>query len=624
MAMKRTRFQNFTDPFDPGAAGARLARLRERMRKAGLAAWAQPRSDAFQNEYLRPCDERLAWLSGFSGSAGLAIILQEEAALFVDGRYVLQARRQTDGRLFSVLSVEAHRPHEWLAARLRPGQAAGFDPWLMTEAVSARYEAALRKAGAAWRPLTPGLVDAIWRERPAASSSAIFSQPLRYAGMTAAEKLAKVRAAMAEQGAEAALITLPDSVSWLFNIRGRDIAHTPVVLAFALVPAEGAAELFIDPAQVPAEVSAKLAGVAVLSSPQALEGRLRALGERRARVLADPAHAARMLFATLEEAGAEIVRGQDPCLLPKALKTPAEQAGARAAHARDGAAMVRFLAWLETAAADGGVDEIAAAAKLEEMRIRTAERTGEPLFDLSFDTISAAGEHGAIVHYRVTEETARPLRPGELYLVDSGGQYRDGTTDITRTVFIGPPGLRPPAEARRRFTLVLKGMIALASARFPAGTTGAALDALARQFLRAEGLDYDHGTGHGVGAFLSVHEGPQSISRAGETEIRPGMIVSDEPGYYLAGRYGIRIENLLLCRPARKRPGDERALLSFETLSLCPIDARLIETALLDAAERAWLDGYHAHVRAVVAPLLDEREPARRWLVRACAPLAQD
>jgi Xaa-Pro aminopeptidase len=504
---------------------------------------------------------------------------------------------------------------------MKKGPTAGFDPWLLTDAGARRYTKALEKAGAQFRPVARNLVDAIWTDRPAPPDAPIFAQPLAYAGMTAADKLETVREALREKEAQAALITLTDSVSWLFNIRGRDIIHTPVVLAFALVPLEGRAELFIAPEKVPAELRAELEPVARLRPPDELQVRLAGLGAQGAAVLLDPAHAAFKLAEDLREAGARIIAGADPCLMPKAVKTQAEQAGARAAHLRDGAAMARFLCWLEDNAAHGRVDEIGADVKLEQLRIETAERLGEPLSDLSFDTISAAGAHGAIVHYRVTEESNAPLKPGELYLVDSGGQYRDGTTDITRTVFIGPPDMEPDAEMKRHFTLVLKGHIALASARFPAGTTGGNLDALARQFLWAHGLDYDHGTGHGVGSFLSVHEGPQRISRTGTVALKPGMITSNEPGYYREGHYGIRIESLLLCKQAARREGDERALLSFETLTLCPIDRRLIDVSLLSMEERAWLDGYHAHVRAALSPMLENDAPTLAWLERACAPL---
>ncbi|HHN72977.1 MAG TPA: aminopeptidase P family protein, partial [Thermopetrobacter sp.] len=442
-------------------------------------------------------------------------------------------------------------------------------------------------------------------------------------GRPVAEKLEMVREALSERRAEAALITLADSVSWLFNIRGRDIPHTPVAPAFAWVPREGPAHLFAAPEKVTEEVRAALREVARVAPLAELEARLAQLaGDAGRRVLVDRHHAAARLVEILEAAGATIVGGEDPCLRPKAEKTAAEQAGMRAAHLRDGVALCRFLAWLEGAAARGAVDEIAAVAKLEALRMETAEAMGSRLEDISFDTISGAGPHGAIVHYRVTTASNRPLRPGELYLVDSGGQYRDGTTDVTRTVFVGGPEVRPTAAQRRHFTLVLKGMIALSMVRFPEGTTGANLDVLARRALWAQGLDYDHGTGHGVGAFLSVHEGPQRIARSGSVPLRPGMITSNEPGYYREGHYGIRIENLILCRPAEKRPGEERAMLWFETLTLAPVERRLIAVEMLTAEERAWLDAYHATVLRRLAPHLARLDTAAlAWLEKACAPL---
>ena len=619
--MKRSGFQSFEDVSQPEMARERIAALRRWMAAEGLAAWVLPRTDAWRNEYLRACDERLAWLTGFTGSAGLLVVLAREAALFVDGRYTLQAAEQVDAEVITVLPVADHRPADWLAGRLGEGDRAGFDPWLMSRREVRRWRRGLEGKGAAFVPVLPDPVDTLWKDRPPPPEGGIFLHPVRFAGMAVAEKLDIVRSRLAEAGADHALITGTESTSWLFNIRGHDIPHTPVVLGWSLIPAEGGAELFVEPGKVPREVSDALSDVAFIRPPHALETRLRELGERGARVLVDEGHAAEKLLLVLEEAGASPVHGRDPCVLPRACKTAAERAGARAAHVRDGAALARFLCWLETAAADGGVDEIAAAMKLEAFRVDTAERAGEPLFDLSFDTISAAGPHGAIVHYRVTTRSNRPLRPGELYLVDSGGQYRDGTTDVTRTVFIGPPGLEPEADMRRHFTLVLKGMIALSRVRFPKGTTGANLDVLARRFLWDAGLDYDHGTGHGVGSFLSVHEGPQSISRIGRAEFRPGMITSNEPGFYLEGRYGIRIENLILCREPERRDGEEREMLSFETLTLCPIDRRLIDTALLDPDERAWLDDYHRHVRTVLTPLLEGDAETLAWLERACAPL---
>ncbi len=649
--LAHTRFQSFVDEAEPEKAGERLAALRERLQAAGVDAFVLSRTDPWQNEYLRACDERLAWLTGFTGSAGLLVVFADEsrkAALFVDGRYTLQARRQVRADLFEILQVPEVRPEVWLAERLGGGgeaneeiqpsadgadeagaQAAsapkvGFDPWLMTDRQVQRWRRTLeRRAGADFVPLDPDPVDAIWEERPAPPARPFFLQPVRLAGMGAAEKLERVRERLVERRATAALITLTDSVSWLFNIRGSDIPHTPVALAYAFVPLEGRALLFADPAQVTEEVAAALADLVEMVPLAELEGRLETVAVAEGmRVLVDRTHAAHRLVALLEAAGAAIVGGEDPCLLPKATKTEAEQGGMRAAHLRDGVALCRFLAWLDRQAAGGGETEISAVAALERFRIETAEALGEPLFDISFDTISGAGPNGAIVHYRVTTESCRPLTPGELYLVDSGGQYRDGTTDVTRTVFIGPPEMAPSPEMKRHFTLVLKGMIALSRVRFPEGTSGANLDVLARQALWAAGLDYDHGTGHGVGAFLSVHEGPQRIARTGSTAFRPGMITSNEPGYYREGHYGIRIENLILCRPAERREGEERPMLSFETLTLAPIDRRLVDTDLLETAERDWLNAYHARVLKEIGPYLEKLDKeAAAWLAQACAPV---
>ncbi len=635
LGMTDSRFQIFTDDAQPEMARGRLAALRARMRELGLDFLVIPRADAFQNEYLPESEERLAWLTGFTGSAGLLIVPVAEdmcAALFVDGRYTLQAVRQVDETVIEVVPIADVRPTAWLRERLKEGQAVGVNPWLLTEEAAQRYQQAVEKAGAMLRFVLPDPVEEVWQDRPQPGLAEIFAHDVRFAGRTVEEKLALVREALRKQGVDAALITATDSVSWLFNIRSRAIVHNPVVLGMALVFADESqpARLFLHapmhfldagtPAFTP-DALAQVRAVAQVLPFSALETLGEDAGLQGLRVLADARSAAAKVFSLLTAAGAEVVRGDDPCLWPKACKTPAEQEGMKAAHVRDGVALVRFFAWLEEAAADGSVDEISAAVKLEELRIETAAAMGSELFDLSFDTISGAGPNGAIVHYRVTTASNRALRPGELYLVDSGGQYEDGTTDVTRTVFIGPADMQPAAEQKRHFTLVLKGMMALAGARFPVGVQGRNLDVLARQFLWSAGLDYDHGTGHGVGCFLNVHEGPQSISLRGRAALKPGMITSNEPGYYREGQYGIRIENLILCRKAEQPERAEREMLSFETITLCPIERRLIDVSLLSRAERAWLDGYHAHVRQVIEPLLGDDERARVWLARACAPL---
>jgi len=638
-APARSRFQVFEDAAEPEKAAARLAALRQRMEALGLDYLVVPRADAFQNEYLPESEERLAWLTGFTGSAGLLIVPAAEGAravLFVDGRYTLQAARQVDEAVIEVVPIAEARPAQWLRERLREGQVAGVNPWLLTQEAAERYRQAVEKAGGELRFVLPDPVEEIWGDRPQPKLAEIFAHDVRFAGRTAAEKLALVRAALREQGADAALITATDSVSWLFNIRSRAIVHNPVVLGMALVFADEAqpARLFLHEAthfldaETPVFMGDALAQVREVAEILPLSA-LEALGEQGIvdgrRVLADARSAAAQVFSLLGAAGAEVVRGDDPCLWPKACKTPAEQEGMKAAHVRDGVALVRFFAWLEEAAADGSVDEISAAVKLEELRIETAAAMGSELFDLSFDTISGAGPNGAIVHYRVTTASNRALKPGELYLVDSGGQYEDGTTDVTRTVFIGPAEMQPTAEQKRHFTLVLKGMMALAGARFPAGVQGRNLDVLARQFLWAAGLDYDHGTGHGVGCFLNVHEGPQSISLRGRAALKPGMITSNEPGYYREGHYGIRIENLILCREAETPEDGERAMLSFATITLCPIDRRLIDAAMLTEPEVAWLDAYHARVRAVLLPHVEKLDShAAAWLKRVTEPLRQE
>ncbi len=629
-ALVRSRFQVFEDEAEPEKAGERLAALRERLRELELTALIVPRADAFQNEYLPPSEERLAWLTGFTGSAGLLIVFAEEgqrAALFVDGRYTLQAARQVDGEAVEVVPIAEHRPAAWLAERLEAGHVAGVNPWLLTHEAARRYRDALEKAGAGLRFVLPDPVEEIWQDRPAPPDAEVFAHPLRYAGRSVAEKLEEVRATLAEKQVDAALITATDSASWLFNIRSRAIVHNPVVLGMALVPtdAQVRVRLFVRGGGFAPDARAQVEELADILPFEALEEVLASRELAGRRVLVDARSAAARLFALLEQAGAEVVEGEDPCLWPKACKNKVEQAGMRAAHVRDGVAVSRFLAWLEEAAACGEVDEIGAVAKLEELRIDTAEKMGEPLFDISFDTISGAGPNGAIVHYRVTTASNRVLKPGELYLVDSGGQYMDGTTDITRTVFIGPPEMQPAAEQKRHFTLVLKGMIALSRARFPAGTQGRNLDVLARQYLWAAGLDYDHGTGHGVGYFLNVHEGPQSISLRGAAALKPGMITSNEPGYYLEDHYGIRIENLILCTQAEAPEGGEREMLGFETITLAPIDRRLIDVSMLDETELAWLNDYHAQVlRTLLEPLRGLGvEAALCWLKRACMPLGE-
>jgi len=609
MAMTTSR----TDTILPREA--RLAALRARLTAQGLRGFIVPHADEHQSEYLPASAERLAWLTGFDGSAGTAVVLSDAAAIFVDGRYTTQAARQVDASQFAPQHLIETPPSKWLQANLKAGDRIGYDPWLMTAAEVKRLGEVCAAAGAQFVPVATNPIDALWVDRPPPPLAPVTLHPLEFAGEAAADKIARMQATLHEKAVDATVITQADSVAWLFNIRGGDVAHNPVPLSFAIVPATGRPVLFIDGRKLSNSVRAALAEIADVREATALVPALTELGRHGTKVLADPNGAADAITRAIRNAGGTIVDGSDLVALPRARKNATEIAGTRRAHIRDGAAMVRFLAWLDANGGSGGSDEIAVAEKLRAFRAETAARDGSELADLSFDTISGAGPDGAIIHYRVTPETNRKLAPGELYLVDSGAQYRDGTTDITRTVAIGEPS----QEMRDRFTRVLKGHIAIALARFPASTTGAQIDALARTALWQAGLDYDHGTGHGVGSFLSVHEGPARISKLGHAALEPGMILSNEPGYYKVGSYGIRIENLLLVRPAELIPGGERPMLSFETLSLAPIDLRLIEPSLLDPGEFGWLDAYHARLSPALQHLLSDEE--KRWLKQAAAPV---
>jgi len=601
---------------DPAEHRRRLADLRGELARQGLAGFIVPHADEHQSEYLPPSAERLAWLTGFTGSAGTAIVLADAAAVFVDGRYTLQVRSEVDPELFTPEHLIDTPPAKWLTAHARSGDRIGYDPWLMTVAEVRRLEAACKEVGAGLVAVDENPIDRVWTDRPSPPVGAVSLHPVELAGEGAADKIARLQATLAEKKVDAAVLGQADSIAWTFNLRGSDIAHNPVALAWAILPEAGKPALFIDGRKLSNAVRASLSEQADINEPDRLVAALTALGRDKARVLVEPRTTAQAVAATIVGAGGEVVEGADPAALPKARKNDTEIAGARRAHIRDGAAMIRFLAWLDANAETGQLDEIAAADRLAVLRADTAKADGAELIDLSFDTISGAGPNGAIVHYRVNPTTSRRLEPGSLYLVDSGAQYRDGTTDIARSVPIGAP----TAEQRDRFTRVLKGMIAIATLRFPAGTTGVQIDAFARRPLWDAGLDYDHGTGHGIGSFLSVHEGPASISKRGEVPLEPGMLLSDEPGYYKAGAYGIRIENLVLVTPPTPIAGGDREMLGFETLTLCPIDRRLITLDLLTPAEIAWIDAYHAAIPGAVGRLLDESE--RAWLADKTAPLA--
>ncbi|MCK9541210.1 MAG: aminopeptidase P family protein [Novosphingobium sp.] len=600
---------------------ARLDALRKELATRGLDGFVIPISDEHMSEYVGAYAQRLAWLTGFGGSAGTAVVLTDAslspaAAMFVDGRYTLQVRDQVDGRFYAYESVPQTSVAKWLAANAPGGARIGYDPWLHGKRWAADVEKALADSGGELVAVESNPVDAVWQDQPAPSPAPVLVHDIAHAGETSEAKRAAVSQWLVDNKLDATVITALDSIAWLLNIRGTDVERTPVALSFVIAHADGTADLFIAPEKLTADGTAHLGNAVRVHDRAAFIPALRALGGKQ--VAVDPERAVQAIFAELETVDAEVRELRDPTVLPKAIKNAAEQAGHRAAQARDGAAVSRFLHWLSIEGPKGAVDEMQAAERLHQFRRDTGD-----LRDLSFDTISGSGPNGAIVHYRVSEETNRALEPGSVYLVDSGGQYPDGTTDITRTVWIGPGDAS--AEVKDRFTRVLKGHIALARITFPKGTAGSQLDVLARQFLWAVGLDYQHGTGHGVGSFLSVHEGPQRIAKSAggqggtEQELLPGMILSNEPGYYKAGEYGIRIENLILVEP-RAIDGAEGEFMGFETLTFVPIERALIDTALLTAEETRWLDAYHARVLEVIGPRLDGE--ALVWLKAQCAPLA--
>ncbi len=596
-------FQSFSTTTSPSDGPARLDALRAEIARENLAGFLVPRADAHQGEWVAPGDERLAWLTGFTGSAGFCAALRHVAGVFVDGRYRLQVKSQIDPRAFTPVPWPETRLADWLRQMLPEGGVIGFDPWLHVKREIDELTAALKGSAITLRRCD-NLVDRIWHDRPPPPSGPIEIHAIEQAGETALSKRRRLAAELAEKGQRAAVLSRTDSIAWLLNIRGRDISHMPVVLSFAILHDDGRVHLFVDPARIGGALRDHLGEVRV--SPQsALGAALDALeGPVRLDIGATPLWIGDRLGA----AGVEIAWGEDPCTLPKARKNPVEINGARAAHLRDGVAMARMLAWLDENGV--GSDEISVVRQLEQLRRDTGQ-----LVDISFETICGSGPNGAIVHYRVTEDSNRSLQAGDLLLLDSGGQYRDGTTDITRTIALGPVD----DEARRCFTLVLKGMIALSRARWPAGLAGRDLDALARIALWRAGMDYDHGTGHGVGSFLGVHEGPQGISRRALVPLEPGMILSNEPGYYREGAFGIRIENLVVVRKAAPGADPARRMLEFETLSHTPIDRRLIDPEMLSADERAWLNAYHRETLARIAPACPP--DVAQWLERACAPI---
>src|SRR6516165_8525587 len=533
--MPKTRFQSFDETADPAAAAPRMAALRAELTRQNLAGCIVPRADQHQNEYVPPSEERLAWLTGFTGSAGVAIVLAEKAVLLVDGRYTLQARQQVDATLFAVENIADQRPEAWIEANLPAGGALAFDSWLHT--VSSAEKLAKACTAASGKLVAADPVGAIWQDRSSPPLGPVSLHDLRFAGEAAEAKLERIRAEISKLKADALVVSDPHALAWTFNIRGADVPHTPLVLGFAIIPQDGRPAIYVDARKLSNTVRAALEALADIRAPEDFARDLAALGSAHKTVRLDRATAADAINRIVSEAGGHTSNGDDPIALMKAVKNEVEIAGARAAHLRDGVAVTRFLAWLDRQAAQGKLTEIEAVEALEDFRAQTGV-----LKDVSFPTIAGSGPHGAIVHYRVTNKSNRRIAPGEIFLIDSGAQYEDGTTDITRTVVVG----EPTAEMRERFTRVLKGHIGIATAIFPDGTAGAQLDSFARAPLWAAGIDFDHGTGHGVGSYLSVHEGPPRISKLGTTPLRRGMILSNEPGYYKVGDYGIRIENLVL------------------------------------------------------------------------------
>ncbi len=599
-------FQTFKSHADPSQGPARLKALRAEMAGEKLAGFITPRADAHQGEYVADADKRLEWLTGFTGSAGFCIALADKAGIFVDGRYRNQVRGQVDLASFTPVPWPETRPADWLRENLPEGGRVGFDPWLHTLGEIETIREGLADSGVKLVP-TANLIDRIWPDRPAPPHGKITPYPIEYAGKSHEEKRADLAAELRRAGHRAAILTLTDSIAWLLNIRGNDIEHVPVVQGFAILHDSGRVDFFTHPARS-TDIGAHLGPEVRLYPSASFEAALAALAGP---VRVDRNTAPLAISRILEAAGCEVAHAQDPCILPKARKNPTEIAGARAAHIRDALAVVEFLAWFDATAPNTVLTEIDLVTELESQR-----RASGALRDISFETIAGSGPNGAIMHYRVTEESNRRLKPGDLVVLDSGGQYIDGTTDITRTLPVGAVG----DEEKACFTRVLEGMIAISRLRWPVGLAGRDLDAIARYPLWRAHLDFNHGTGHGVGAYLSVHEGPQRLSRVSEVPLEPGMILSNEPGYYRDGAFGIRIENLIVVEQApRPEGGDDRDMLRFETLTFVPIDRRLILPDRLSPGARAWLNAYHAQTWDMLAPKLSS--PARSWLKAACAPI---
>lgn len=600
--------QSYDDTSEPEKGPARLAALREAMTDAGLDGLLVPRTDEHQSEYLPGYAERVAWLTGFTGSNAFVLVLPEEARVFSDGRYTLQLRAQTDPSAYTPDDIVETPPARYLGEIDLKDKRIGYDPWLHTVRGFRSFKSAANKAGATLVPTEDNLVDTIWTDRPGRPMEPIVTHTLEYAGQSHVEKIAEIAKTLTDKRADAVVLTQADGAAWLFNLRGNDVPQKPMFLAFSIIHADGAAQLFVDPGKLTAEAEAHLEGIAVAdiaTFPTAIE----ALGAAGKAVMVDPANVSVKIAYTIRDAGGTLVEATDPIEAPRSRKNAVEKSGSRAAHIRDGTAITRFLAWFDSEAPKGNLDEITASKKLLAFRRETNQ-----MKDIAFPTISGAGANGAIVHYRVTHDTNAPIEKNSLYLVDSGAQYLDGTTDITRTLLVG----EPTQEHKRAYTLVLKGHIALATARFPKGTSGAHLDALARQFLWANGLDYAHGTGHGVGSYLGVHEGLARIAKQGSVPLEPGMLLSNEPGYYKEGAFGIRLENLVFVTEPEDLGGDQ-PMMGFETITRAPFERRLIAVELMSEAELAWLNSFHAKVLADIGPLLTDDDLG--FLEVACAPI---
>jgi Xaa-Pro aminopeptidase len=592
---------------DPDFA-ERLKSLRNELAKAGLDGFLVPMADEYQSEYVPPSARRIEFLSGFTGSAGFIAVLKDKAGFFTDGRYTLQASQQLPVGLFTLYDSADKAPSDWLGENIGKGAKIGYDPWLHTADQITRFKKAADKAGAVLTPVDRNPLDIIWRDRPAPPAGPIYPHDIVYAGKSADIKRAEIASELKRKSLGAAVLTDTTSIAWLLNVRGSDVPNAPLPLSFAIIRDDGRVKWFVDPRKLTDGLVKHLGPDVAIEKPEKFAAMLDALAKTGSAIRIDPAETASWIIERVKAANGKLDLGDDPCALSKACKNATELTGMRESHKRDGAALVKFFAWLDNNLASNEITEISASEKLAEFR-----GSNNLYRSPSFDTISGAGSHGAIVHYKATPVTNRRLEAGQLYLLDSGGQYLDGTTDVTRTISLGAP----TPEMRDRFTRVLKGHIALAAVRFPEGTAGAELDALARQYLWGAGCDYSHGTGHGVGYYLNVHEGPQGISKRSHVALKPGMIVSNEPGYYKAGAYGIRIENLQVVTEAAEIPGGDKKMLGFETLTMAPIDRRLIETSLLTQPECDWLNAYHARVRKALTPMVDKA--AAEWLEAATA-----